>query len=90
MLLLVIDKKKTKKKRDKLVRHLNSYGIGIGINYRTVTDMSIFKKKFGWNNETCPNSKYLGDNTLSLPVHPKVKKKEVLYICEKIKEFFSK
>ena len=77
---------KKPKKRNELIRHLNSYGIGIGINYRTVTDMSILKK-FGWNNETCPNSKYLGDNTLSLPVHPKVKK-EVLYICEKIKEFF--
>ena len=90
LLLIVIEKKKTKKKRDELVKYLNSNGIGIGINYRTVTDMSIFKKKFGWNNKTCPNSKYLGDNTLSLPVHPKIKKKEALYICEKVKEFFSK
>ena len=89
MLLLVIDKKKTKKKNE-LIRYLNSYGIGIGINYRTVTDMSIFKKNLVGIMKTCPNSKYLGDNTLSLPVHPKIKKKEVLYICEKIKEFFSK
>ena len=89
LFLLVIDKNKTNHSRDKLVKFLNSMGIGIGINYRTVTDMSIFKKKFGWNNKTCPNSKYLGDNTLSLPVHPKIKKKEVVYICEKIKEFFN-
>ena len=90
LFLLVIDKSKTNQSRDKLVKFLNSKGIGIGINYRTVTDMSVFKKKFGWNNKTCPNSKYLGDNTLSLPVHPKIKKKEVVYICEKIKEFFDK
>ena len=90
MLLILIDKKKTKKKKNKIVKYLNYKGICIGINYRTVTDMSIFKKKFGWNNKTCPNSKYLGDNTLSLPVHPKIKKKEALYICEKVKEFFSK
>ena len=90
LFLLVVDKDKTNKNRNDLIKFLNLKGVGVGINYRTVTDMSIFRKKFNWNNRTCPNSKYLGDNTLSLPVHPKVQKKEALYICEKIREFFNK
>jgi dTDP-4-amino-4,6-dideoxygalactose transaminase len=90
LLLLVIEKKKTKKNRDDLMRFLNKNNIGTGVNYRTVTDMTIYKKKYGWNNTTCSHSKYLGDNTLSLPVHPKVTKNEVLYICEKVKQFFKK
>ena len=90
LFLLVIDKKKTKKNRDALISYLNRNNIGTGVNYRTVTDMTIFRKKYGWNNKTCIHSKYLGDNTLSLPVHPNVKKKEVLYICEKVKQFFRK
>ncbi len=90
LFLIVVDKNKTNKNRNDLIKFLNLKGVGIGINYRTVTDMSIFRKKFNWNNRTCPNSKYLGDNTLSLPIHPKVQKKEALYICEKIKEFFNK
>ena len=52
--------------------------------------MTIYRKKYRWTNDTCPHSKYLGDNTLSIPVHPKVTKKEALYICEKIKQFFQK
>ena len=90
LFLLVIDEKKTKKNRNDLISFLNKNDIGIGVNYRTATDMTIFRKKFGWTNRTCPHSKYLGDNTLSLPLHPKIKKKEALYICEKVKEFFSK
>ena len=90
LFLLVIDKKKTKKKRDNLISFLSKNNIGVGINYRTVTDMTVYRKKYRWTNNTCPHSKYLGDNTLSLPIHPKVTKKEALYICEKIKQFFKK
>ncbi len=90
LFLLVIDNKRTKKKRDNLISFLNKNNIGAGINYRTVTDMTVYRKKYGWTNNTCPHSKYLGDNTLSLPIHPKVTKKEALYICEKIKQFFKK
>ena len=88
LFLIVIDKKKTKKNRDDLILFLKKYNIGCGVNYRSVTDMSIFKKKFGWSNKTCKNSKYLGDNTLSLPLYPDLTIKDVNYICEKIHKFF--
>ena len=68
--------------------YLKKNKIGCGINYRSVTDMSVFRKKFGWNDKICKNSKYVGDNTLSLPLYPSLKKKEAEYICEKIKKFF--
>ena len=88
LFLLVIDKNNTKKNRDDLILFLKKCNIGCGVNYKTVTDMSVFKKKFGWNNNTCKNSKYLGDNTLSLPLYPDLKIKDVNYICEKIQKFF--
>ncbi len=88
LFLLVIDKNKTKKNRDDLILFLKKSNIGCGVNYRSVTDMSIFKKKFGWTNKTCENSKYLGDNTLSLPLYPDLTIKDVNYICEKIQKFF--
>ena len=88
LFLLVIDKNNTKKNRDDLILFLKKCNIGCGVNYRTVTDMSVFKKKFGWNNNTCKNSKYLGDNTLSLPLYPDLKIKDINYICEKVQKFF--
>ena len=88
LLLLIIEKKRTKKKRDDLVNFLIKNDVGCGINYRSVTDMSVYRKKFFWNRNTCVNSKYVGDNTLSLPLYPALTLKEVNYICEKIHKFF--
>jgi dTDP-4-amino-4,6-dideoxygalactose transaminase len=88
LFLIVIDKNKTKKNRDDLILFLQKNNIGSGVNYRSVTDMSIYKKKFGWNSNTCKNSKYVGDNTLSLPLYPGLTTNEVNFICDKIQEFF--
>ena len=88
LILIVIDKNKTNKKRDQLISYLRKNKIGTGVNYRTVTDMSIYRKKYKWSDKTCKNSKYLGDNTLSLPLYPNLKIKEVNYICGKIIQFF--
>tara|TARA_B100000767_G_scaffold153184_1_gene144021 strand:- start:2720 stop:3898 length:1179 start_codon:yes stop_codon:yes gene_type:complete len=87
---IVLDKKKTKKKRDYLLRFLNVNGIGVGVNYRAVTSMSCYKKLFKWDAKTCVNANYIGNNILSLPLYPGLKKKEQTYVIKKIKEFFGK
>ena len=89
LFLIVIDKEKTHLKRDKLATFLLKNKIGVGINYRSITDMHIYKKKFHWNKNTAKQSKYLGDNILSLPLYPDLTLGEVNYICHKIKSFFN-
>ena len=83
-----INKNKSNKKRDDLVKFLKKKNIGIGINYRCVTDMTYYRKNLGWNNNTCKIAKLAGDNILSLPLHPAITKQNVIYISEKISEFF--
>ena len=87
---LIIDKKRTNKQRDKLIRFLKKNKINVGVNYRSVTEMTIYKKNYKWNNKTCPISNYVGKNTISLPLYPSLQKKEISYICKKICEFFEK
>jgi len=84
------NKKNIRNLRDQLAIYLKKEKIGVGITYRSVTDMTIFRKKFKWNNLTCPISKNLGDNLISLPIYPDLKNYEVKFICEKIKKFFRK
>ena len=88
LFLIVIDRKKTGKKRDQLLNYLQKNGIGCGIHYRCVTDFKIFKKIFRWNELTCKKAKFIGDNTISLPLYPGINNREIKYICEKIKNFF--
>ena len=87
-ILQLQNNKRQKSLRDNLAIFLKNNKIGVGITYRSVTDMTIFRKKFKWNDQTCVKSKRLGDNLISLPIYPDLKMKEVDYICEKIKEFF--
>ena len=85
---ITIDKRKTNKNRDRLLKFLNDNKIGVGVNYRSVTSMSCYKKLFLWNNKTTPVSNYVGSNILSLPLYPDLKKSEQNYIIYKVKEFF--
>ena len=78
MFTIVLDKKRPKK-RDYLLRYLNEKGIGVGVNYRAVTSMSCYKKLFKWNNKTCKNANYIGNNILSLPLYPGLRKRTKLY-----------
>ena len=88
LFLIVIDKTKTNKRRDDLITYLNKNKIGTGVNYRSVTDMSLYRKNLGWNDSTCKISKNLGDNILSLPLYPSLKISQAKYICDKVSEFF--
>ena len=76
--------------RDQLALYLQKNNIGFGITYRSVTDMSVFRKKYNWNDKTCAKSKNLGDNLISLPLYPGLTKYEQNYICKKLNEFYLK
>lgn len=86
--LIVIQKSKTSKTRDELASYLLKKKIGVGINYRSVTDMYVYKRKYRWKDSLTKNAKYVGDNVISLPLYPELKKKEIDYICDKIRDFF--
>lgn len=87
---IVLDNKKTNKKRDLLLRYLTDKGIGVGVNYRSVTEMSTYKKLFRWNARTCKNASYIGNNILSLPIYAGLKKKDQNYIIRNLRNFFKK
>ncbi len=85
---IILDKKKTKKKRDQLINYLKKNKIVVGINYRCVTDMSYYRKTLKWNDKTCKIAKKVGDNILSLPLHAPMTKSDIRYITKKIRRFF--
>ena len=59
---------------------LENYGIGSQVHYKPLHLLSIFKKKENF----CKNSDAFYRETLSLPLHNHMKKKDVKYICESI------
>ena len=86
---MVIDKKRTKKTRDSLIKFLCQKKIGSAVHYRSVTEMSNYKKLFNWKNYHFPNSYYVGSNTISLPLYPDLSIKNQNYIISQVQSFFN-
>ncbi|OUU23095.1 MAG: hypothetical protein CBB97_13835 [Candidatus Endolissoclinum sp. TMED37] len=70
--------------RDRLVKFMQSNGIGVTINYRIVTDLNYYKKRF--KSSDFPIAKKIGDSTLTLPFYPSLKNKEQNYVIETLKK----
>jgi dTDP-4-amino-4,6-dideoxygalactose transaminase len=87
---IVIDKTKTKLKRDDLLFYLKDHSIGAGVNYRSATDMKYYKKKYKWNSKTCKISDYVGKNVICLPLYPGLKRYEQKKVINVLVNFFKK
>jgi dTDP-4-amino-4,6-dideoxygalactose transaminase len=69
--------------RDKVLLGLEQHGIGVSIHYATpVPLMSYYKNKYGYAIKDFPNAVNFGNQSISLPVHPKLSENDVEYVCE--------
>ncbi|WP_243521137.1 DegT/DnrJ/EryC1/StrS aminotransferase family protein [Bacillus pseudomycoides] len=68
------------KNRDELVLALNQVNIYPGVHYRDNTNYNLYSYAHG----TCPNSHKVSENILSLPMHMKLSKVDVDYVCEQV------
>ena len=74
--------------RDDLITYLQNHGIGVTVNYRSINLLSALLKEYGKGRGSFPNSEYIGDRTLSLPLHCKLTDAEMSYVCSTLKKFF--
>lgn len=76
------------KNRDKILNFLKENGIGVAVNYRVISDLTYYKK-IGYLSQDYPNAKFIGDSCISLPLYPKLKRKELKFIINKVKKGLS-
>ena len=88
LFVIHIDKKKTKKTREQLIKHFIKNKIGFGIHYPSITDMSYYRKKYNLNKNVAPIAHKIGKNIISLPLYPHLTIEKQGFIIKKIKEFF--
>ena len=77
-----------RKIRNRLIEHLTSKKIFVTVNFKSITNLSFYKKKYKVKN--CLNSIKWGEETLSLPFHAKLKEKEINTIYKEINFFLKK
>lgn len=69
---LLVDEAACGISRDALLQHLHTRGVGSGVHYRALSEMSYYRDRLGWQPQDTPVSTAIGRSTLSLPLGPRL------------------
>ncbi len=81
---LTIDEHECGMTRDSFIDRMDAAGVGVGVHYRSLAQQPFYQDKFGWQAENYPIAMSFGDNTVSLPLGPKLGANEVSRIIEAV------
>lgn len=69
-------------KKNQIIKKFKLHNIGFSVHYeRALPDMNYYKKKYNFGKKEFISSRSYGENIISLPVYPDLKKKEIVKIC---------
>jgi dTDP-4-amino-4,6-dideoxygalactose transaminase len=87
---VLIDKYKNLIERDEFLEKMTKENVGVGVHYLSIPEHKYYQEKFGWKNEDYPNAMKVGQETVSLPISPKLTDEEVDYIIKIVKKIINK
>ena len=67
-------------KRDRILKYINSHGVGAVINYPSIHLFTFYRKTYGTKPGMFPNCERIASSEISLPLYSKLKDNEVDYI----------
>ena len=76
-------------KRDKLKNYLKKNGVDTAVHYPVPIHLQTASKFLGYKIGTFPETEKQSKRILTLPVNQYIKKKEILFICRLINNFYS-
>ncbi len=75
-------------RRDALVKYLRNNSIDAKIHYSIPMHLQIASKRFGYKLGDLPFTEKICKKIVSLPVHEFIKKNQIKFVVDKIKEFY--
>jgi dTDP-4-amino-4,6-dideoxygalactose transaminase len=75
--------------RKNFMQSLKQKGIQTSIHYPPVHKFSYYRKNYPQKPKSLPISEEIGKREVSLPLHPRMSRKDVLYICHQIKRILN-
>ena len=70
--------------RDALLQRLHTQGVGSGVHYRALSELSYYREQLGWQPQDTPVAAAIGRTTLSLPLGPKLTDDDVERVIEAV------
>mgnify|MGYP001158586102 FL=1 len=76
--------------RNKFIQELNKKGIGLGVHYKPIHQLSYYKKKYSFNYNNYPRANSLYETMISLPIYPMLTNLSLDYIIDNIIQLYDK
>jgi dTDP-4-amino-4,6-dideoxygalactose transaminase len=74
---VLIDPEQTNLTRDQFIADMTAENIGVGVHYQSIPVHPYYQEQFGWRPEDYPHSLRIGQQTVSLPLSPKLTNHDV-------------
>jgi dTDP-4-amino-4,6-dideoxygalactose transaminase len=63
--------------RDAFLQRMTHAGIGVGVHYRSIPELSYYRDRYGWDADQFPHARDIGRTTVSLPLSAKLGDRDV-------------
>ena len=81
---LLIHEKRCGLTRDRFLTAMTKQGIGVGVHYLSLPEHLFYQKSLGWTPEMFPNAMRIGQQTVSLPLSPKLTDFQVQQVVDAV------
>ncbi len=83
---ILLDESKVGMSRQKFIEKMYQANIGLSVHYTSIPEHPYYQKRFSWKPSDYPHSYQVSSQTVSLPLHLKLKDEELHYITNTIKK----
>lgn len=81
---LLIDPEASGVTRDQFVQNMTRCRIGVGVHYVSIPEHPYYQKTFGWAPADFPHAAKIGQQTVSIPLTPKLSDRDVEDVIEAV------
>jgi dTDP-4-amino-4,6-dideoxygalactose transaminase len=81
---VLIDPERTNLTRDQFIADMTTENIGVGVHYQSIPVHPYYQERFGWRPEDNPHSFRIGQQTVSLPLSPKLTDRDVVDVVRAV------
>jgi dTDP-4-amino-4,6-dideoxygalactose transaminase len=85
-----INSQKAGIERDAFLEAMTAKNIGVGVHYLSIPEHPYYRKKFSWRAEDFPHAHSFGNETVSLPISPKLADRDVEDVISAVRSIISK
>lgn len=82
---ILVDEAKTGISRDAFLSAMHALHIGTGVHYLSIPEHPYYRERFGWRPEAYPYAQRIGQQTVSLPLSPKLTDSDARDVVDAVK-----